>query len=222
MRTLFIGDVHGCAGELDALLKECGWQPGERVVLVGDLVAKGPDSAGVVRRAREQGLQAVRGNHDEHVLRWHQGHQKPGKKLKPEHQHVLDTLTQEDWNYLNAMPLYWRFPELNVLAVHAGLVPGVPLKEQRHEHLLNLRSISTDGKPSKRVSDGAPWASFWQGPELILFGHDAVRGLQRHKYAYGLDSGCVYGGRLTAYSLPEGRFYSVPARRAYMSMGGSP
>jgi predicted phosphodiesterase len=222
MRTLFIGDVHGCADELDALLKECGWQPGERVVLVGDLVAKGPDSAGVVRRARELGLQAVRGNHDEHVLRWHQGHQKPGKKLKPEHQHVLDTLTQEDWNYLNAMPLYRRFPELNVLTVHAGLVPGVPLKEQRHEHLLNLRSISEDGKPSKRVLGGAPWASFWRGPELILFGHDAVRGLQRHEYAYGLDSGCVYGGRLTAYSLPEGRFYSVPARRAYMSMDGSP
>ena len=222
MRTLFIGDVHGCASELDALLEECGWQPGERVVLVGDLVAKGPDSAGVVSRARELGLQAVRGNHDEHVLRWHQGHQKPGKKLKPEHQQVLDTLTPEDWKYLDSLPLYLRLPELNAIAVHGGVVPGVPLKEQRQEHLLNLRSITLDGKPSKRVADGWPWASLWKGPELILFGHDAVRGLQRHKHAYGLDSGCVYGGRLTAYVLPEGRFYSVPAKRAYLNMGGSP
>lgn len=221
MRTLFIGDVHGCAQELDALLEECGWQPGERVVLVGDLVAKGPDSAGVVRRARELGLLAVRGNHDEHVLHWHQGHGKPGKKLKPEHQQVLDTLTPTDWKYLASLPLYMRLPELNVLAVHAGLVPGVPLKEQRHEHLLNLRSIAPDGKPSKRVEGGAPWGSLWSGPELVLFGHDAMRGLQQHSHAIGLDSGCVYGGRLTAYVLPEGRFYSVPARRSYMSMEGS-
>ncbi len=221
MRTLFIGDVHGCAEELDALLKECGWQPGERVVLVGDLVAKGPDSAGVVRRARELGLLAVRGNHDEHVLRWHQGHTRPGKKLKPEHQQVLETLAPSDWTYLASRPLYLKLPELNVLAVHAGLVPGVPLKEQRQEHLLNLRSIGSDGRPSKRVEDGEPWASLWPGPELVLFGHDAWRGLQRHPNAYGLDSGCVYGGRLTAYVLPEGRFYSVPARRTYMDMDGA-
>lgn len=222
MRTLFIGDVHGCALELDALLTVCGWQPGERVVLVGDLVAKGPDSAGVVQRARELGLLAVRGNHDEHVLRWHQGHQKPGKRLKPEHQQVLDTLGPADWAYLSALPLYLRLPELNVLAVHAGLVPGVPLHEQRQEHLLNLRSISPEGRPSKRLSDGAPWASFWTGPELIIFGHDAMRGLQRHPHAYGLDTGCVYGGRLTAYVLPEGRFYSVLARRPYVRLGDNP
>ncbi len=220
MRTLFIGDVHGCAEELDALLKECGWQPGERVVLVGDLVAKGPDSAGVVCRARELGLLAVRGNHDEHVLRWHQGHGKAGKKLKPEHQQVLDTLTPADWKYLASLPLYLRLPELNVIAVHAGLVPTVPLQEQRQEHLLNLRSITPDGQPSKRVDGGTPWASHWRGPELILFGHDAMRGLQRHPHAIGLDSGCVYGGRLTAYVLPEGRFYSVPSRRSYMGLDG--
>jgi predicted phosphodiesterase len=222
MRTLFIGDVHGCADELDALLEESGWRPGERVVLVGDLVAKGPDSAGVVSRARELSLRAVRGNHDEHVLRWHQGHQKPGKQLKPEHQQVLDTLTPSDWRYLESLPLYLRLSDLNVLAVHAGVVPGVPLEQQRQEHLLNLRSITSAGKPSKRVSDGAPWARFWKGPELILYGHDAVRGLQRHPHAYGLDSGCVYGGRLTAYALPEGRFYSVPARRAYLNMDPNP
>lgn len=216
MRTLFIGDVHGCADELDALLAECGWQPGDRVVLVGDLVAKGPDSAGVVQRAREKGLLAVRGNHDEHVLRWHAGHGKPGKKLKPEHQRVLDTLGPADWKWLAALPVYLRLPELNVLTVHGGLVPGVPLEQQRPEHLLNLRSITPAGKPSKRIDDGVPWATHWRGPERILFGHDAMRGLQRHPHALGLDSGCVYGGRLTAYGLPEDRLYSVPARRAYM------
>lgn len=221
MRTLFIGDVHGCAEELDALLAECGWQPGDRVVLVGDLVAKGPDSAGVVRRARERGFLAVRGNHDAHVLRWHAGRGPKGKKLKPEHQHVLDTLTTEDWAWLAAQPLYRRFPELNVVAVHGGLVPGVPLEHQKEDELLNLRSIAADGTPSKRVEGGAPWGSCWKGPELVIFGHDAMRGIQRHPYALGLDSGCVYGGRLSGYLLPEARIVSVLAKRAYVDVDAS-
>ncbi len=216
MRTLFIGDVHGCARELDALLEACGWRPGDRVVLVGDLVAKGPDSAGVVRRARERGFLAVCGNHDEHVLRWHHGRMREGKKLKPEHRHVLETLTAADWAYLDALPLYLRFPELHAVAVHGGLVPGVPLEAQQAEHLLTLRSFTPYGEPSKRVDAGVPWASLWKGPELVIFGHDAIRGVQRHPHAVGLDSGCVYGGALTAYVLPEGRFYSVKAERAYL------
>lgn len=185
---------------------------------MGDLVAKGPHSAGVVRRARELGALAVKGNHDAHVLRWRAGKMPEGKRLKPEHRQVLETLEDADWEYLEALPLYRRFPELNVLAVHAGLVPGVALEEQSPEHLLNLRSLAPDGTPSKRVDGGEPWASRWKGPELVIFGHDAMRGLQRHPHALGLDSGCVYGGRLTAYVLPEGRLYSVRARRAYMSL----
>ncbi|WP_426755780.1 metallophosphoesterase [Myxococcus sp. Y35] len=221
MRTLFIGDVHGCLEELDALLTQCDWQPGDRVVLVGDLVAKGPDSAGVVRRAREQGFLAVRGNHDAHVLRWHAGRAPRGKKLKPEHQQVLDTLTPEDWAWLEAQPLYRCFPELNVVAVHGGLVPGVPLEAQKEDELLNLRSILSDGTPSKRVDGGVPWASLWTGPELVIFGHDAMRGIQRHPHAIGLDSGCVYGGKLSAYVMPEGRLVSVLAKRAYVDVDAS-
>ncbi|MET0404836.1 MAG: metallophosphoesterase family protein [Cystobacter sp.] len=217
-RTLFVGDVHGCAEELDALLEACGQRPGDRVVLVGDLVAKGPDSAGVVRRAREQGMLAVKGNHDEHVLRWRAGLMPKHKKLKPEHKQVLATLADADWAYLEALPLHLHFPELNARAVHGGLVPGIPLDEQDPALMLNLRSITPDGAPSKKMEAGVPWASLWKGPELIIFGHDALRGVQRHPHAIGLDSGCVYGRRLTAYVLPEARFYSVEAKKAYMDL----
>ncbi|WNG13629.1 metallophosphoesterase [Cystobacter fuscus] len=219
-RTLFIGDVHGCAEELDALLEECGHRPGDRVVLVGDLVAKGPDSAGVVRRARERGMLAVRGNHDEHVLRWHKGLMPKHKKLKPEHRQVLDTLTDADWAYLESLPLHRPFPEFNVRVVHGGLVPGVPLEQQDPELMINLRSITSEGEPSKKLEAGVPWASLWRGPEFIIFGHDALRGVQRHPHAIGLDSGCVYGRRLTAYVLPEARFYSVAAKRTYLDIDG--
>lgn len=213
-RLILIGDVHGCVDELQALLRAVGHHRSDKVVLVGDLVAKGPDSQGVVQLAREVRAWAVRGNHDDHVLRCR--FRPPGSRpLKPHHQQVVDTLKPADWAYLERLPLYCRFKEHNLLVVHAGIVPGTPLRQQRIDNLLNLRSIAPDGRPSKKVEGGVPWASRWEGPEQIVFGHDAVRGVQQHPFATGLDSGCVYGRELTALILPEKRFVSVKARRAY-------
>lgn len=218
MRTIFIGDVHGCADELETLLAKCRVGREDRVVFVGDLVAKGPDSAGVVRRARGLGALAIRGNHDEHVLRWRAGSSPEGKALKPEHRQVLETLSPEDWAYLDALPTYLEFPELDVIAVHGGLVPGVPLEAQKRDDLLNLRSIRPDGTGSKRIDQGVAWASVWKGPGTVVFGHDAVRGFQRYSHAVGLDTGCVYGRALMAWVMPEDTLHVVPAKRAYVSM----
>ena len=80
-QTVIIGDVHGCLTELDALLRKVRFTKGDRLVLVGDLVAKGPDSAGVVARARELGALAVRGNHDERVLSWFRA-EREGRSLE--------------------------------------------------------------------------------------------------------------------------------------------
>tara|TARA_B100001750_G_scaffold90214_1_gene71313 strand:- start:1253 stop:1936 length:684 start_codon:yes stop_codon:yes gene_type:complete len=225
---LIVGDIHGCLTELDRLLEEVAFDPAsDTLVPVGDLVAKGPASQGVVARCRELGALAVRGNHDEHVLRWWRARQAGEElpELRPTHQAVADSLTDDDWAYLDALPLHRRFPGLagdqDVLVVHAGLVPGVPLAEQRPKWEMNLRSIDRRGEPSKRIEDGAPWAAFWRGPELVVFGHDAVRGLQQHPYAIGLDTGCCYGGALTALIFEGGshRKVHVDAARAYAPVG---
>lgn len=218
-RTILIGDVHGCLDELEELLRLLGVVASDRVVLVGDLVAKGPDSVGVVRLVRERGFLAVRGNHDEHLLRWRLPDE-GGRRLHALHRRVAEALDEEDWASLEALPLHLRLPDLGLLVVHAGLVPGVPLEAQAREHLLNLRSITADGRPSKRVDDGVPWATKWRGPEHVVFGHDAVRGLQQHPHATGLDTGCVYGRSLTALVLPENRLVQVPARRAWCEPRG--
>ncbi|MDQ2645633.1 MAG: metallophosphoesterase, partial [Myxococcota bacterium] len=68
MATILIGDVHGCAAELSELLERLGPRQGDQVVFVGDLVARGPDSPGVLRLIRELGGRAVRGNHEERLL----------------------------------------------------------------------------------------------------------------------------------------------------------
>jgi diadenosine tetraphosphatase ApaH/serine/threonine PP2A family protein phosphatase len=169
------------------------------VVLVGDLVRKGPDSAGVVRRVRDIGARAVRGNHDVHFIS----------------RGEAGALRADDREWLETLPLFLRLPRHGAIVVHAGLVPGVPLEDQEPEHLLTMRSIRPDGSVSKRVDEGVPWASRWEGPEHVVFGHDAIRKLQLHPHATGLDTGCVYGGELSACIFPGRRIVSVPARRAY-------
>lgn len=220
-RTLIIGDVHGCAAELRELLDVCRHRRADRVVFVGDLVAKGPDSKGVVEIAREIRARAVLGNHDAAVLAVRGG---PVAKLVPEprgeHREVAESLSEADWEYLGGLPYFLRVEQVNAIVVHAGLVPGVPLEQQEPKHLISMRTLREDGTPSRRLSDGVPWASRWQGPEEVVFGHDAVSGLQRHKHAIGLDTGCVYGGALTAYVAEEKRLLSVRAKREWRSPGG--
>ncbi len=238
--TIVVGDVHGCLDELRHLLATCGFQRGDRLVLAGDLVAKGPDSQGVVQLAREEGAVAVVGNHDDHVLRARAVARgtipPPAKPVRAEHQAVADALGPEDWAYLEGLPTFLRLGcegasasatdagddggdahAHETMVVHAGAVPGVPFEKQTREHLTTMRSIDHDGNPTKRI-EGRPWAAVWPGPEKIVFGHDAIRGLQRYRFATGLDTGCVYGRRLTALLLPERRLVSVEARRAYAAL----
>jgi predicted phosphodiesterase len=195
VRTLVIGDVHGCSHELDELLALAEF---DEVVFVGDLVRKGPDSAGVVHRARELGARAVRGNHD-HILLC----ERPDDA----------GLSGDDWRWLESLPLVIRLPEHHALVVHGGFMPDADPEGQDPELLMNMRSILASGAPSRSSDEGVAWASRWSGPEHVYFGHDTRRGLQIHPFATGLDTGCVYGGRLTGAVLPAGDLVSVPSRQ---------
>lgn len=210
-RTLIVGDVQGCRQELEDLIAKVGLDPREdALVFVGDLVAKGPDSHGVLKLAQKWKARGVRGNHDAHVLKYRRGQ---ADQMKKHHLEVARTLDEDDWKYLEALPLWLRLP--GMIIVHAGLVPGIPLEQQEENALMNIRSVTNGGKWSKEYADGEPWPARWNGPERIVFGHDAVRGLQRWPHALGLDTGCCYGKELSGLLLPEDRVVSVPARMAW-------
>jgi hypothetical protein len=219
-RLVIVGDVHGCPNELDLLLKTVGYGASDQLVHVGDLVSKGPSSTQAVARMRSLGAIGVRGNHDQRVLDWHAAF-KAGAELpplKPQHQRVVAELQEEDWAYLAAQPLYRRLDVPGgqpIILVHAGVLPGVPLEQQKPRDLLTIRSVRPDGTGSSKIADGEPWAPLYQGPEEIVFGHDAIRGMQHTPFALGLDTGCCYGRELSCYLLPERRIVSVRASRTY-------
>lgn len=205
MRTLFVGDVHGCSAELAALLAQAA---ADRVVLLGDLFNKGPDAPGVWQLIQEHGCEAILGNHDAHVLA-RVG--RPGALDLP--------AAAIDW--LRRLPLHRQgvTPDGRAwLAIHAGLDPVGGLAATTREQALVVRRWPDDSD-----LDNPFWWERWQGPPLVLYGHDAVRGLvDRRPHSLGLDSGCVYGKALSGYLLEEDRILQVPAARAWRVIPARP
>jgi hypothetical protein len=237
-RTLIVGDVHGCARELDDLLDAVRFDRAtDRLVLVGDLVARGPDSRGVVERVAEYNGAFVRGNHDEKVLSWWRVARDQGVgaadrcvRLSDRHRAVVEALDDAHFACMEAAPLVLPMPEHGLTIVHAGVDPRRAPHEASEEVLLTVRSIDDRGEPTRKLLP-TPWARAWRGPRQLVFGHDARRNLQLEAYATGLDTGCCYGRELTAILLRDGealpvdlderrkRLVQVKAREAYCPTG---
>ncbi len=212
MSTWVIGDVHGCSEELAALLACIDAQGPSDVVWVGDLYTKGPDPAGVWALLRDRGGRAVRGNHDVRLQRRIAGH-----RTKDDHAaEVIRRLDAEDlsWReHLASLPLHLDVAGWTV--VHASVDPSGELERTTERDFLARRRYPEDRAPHPF------WWSVYKGTRRVVFGHDAVRGLiqvhhQGHLLIAGLDTGCVYGGRLTAMRLEDGFLLQVPAARVHM------
>jgi hypothetical protein len=220
-RTILVGDVHGCRAELEALLGKIGFAPGDRLVMVGDLVVRGPDPAGTLDLLTSLGARAVRGNHEDRLLRCRAGTASAG----PAQEAAMAALALRHWFFLASLPLWIDLPDHGVRVVHAGVVPGLPIERQAPRALMWMRCLDADGDPIEKRGD-ALWGARYHGPPHVVFGHNAMERPQIHADATGLDTGCVYGGRLTALVLADGQppppardreaaLISVPARRAY-------
>jgi hypothetical protein len=237
-RTIVIGDVHGCLVELDALLAELRLGPGDALWFLGDLVDRGPDSAGVVRRVRalaeRHGAAAVLGNHDEKHVRYRRHLRRraadPGYRIPMQLDEatlaVHASLGDDDLDWLEARPVLARLAGGLVL-VHAGLMPGRSLA--RPLLPLRLRYLRrSNGQPmSLQEERAAPaeavhWSERWRGPGRVIYGHHARPEPAVGPASLGIDTGAVYGGHLTAAVLeaPASRAWpprlvQVAARRAY-------
>ena len=130
-RLIAIGDIHGCHVEFGDLLAQLKLTRDDRLVLLGDLVNRGPDSCAVLDLARAYRATALLGNHELRLLNYRRTGEK--KYLKEKDLETFDKLQPEDWAYLEQMPLTFEDPELNVVFVHGGFLPKEPWQKQPAE-----------------------------------------------------------------------------------------
>jgi bis(5'-nucleosyl)-tetraphosphatase (symmetrical) len=232
-RRIFVGDIQGCRAELEELLERVRFDPLRDVLHpVGDFVNRGPDSAGVLRVCRALGAGGVLGNHDVHALRVAGGLRAKGKR------DTLDALLAADDRdellaWLAARPFVLGFED--VVCVHAALDPSWkdPLRELalldplREEPVLafaiSARYCDEHGRRPRAdwpppPPPFRPWYEFWPRAgetRTVVFGHWARNGLVVRPKVRGLDTGCVWGGKLTAWIADEDRIVQVDARASY-------
>ncbi len=238
-RRVFIGDIQGCREELEALLEAVSFDPSaDELHPVGDLVNRGPDSAGTLRLLQSLDAGGVLGNHDLHMLAASEGRREPSRRDT-----FHDVLEAEDrdsllkWLAQRPFARGWN----DILCVHAGLDPTWP--DPAEDHLRDLdpyepdlraafvtrvRYCAKDGRRPKKddpppEAPFQPWFVFMplraRETRTLVFGHWSSRGLVERPKLRGLDTGCVWGGALTAWIAEEDRLVSVQARRAYQSIG---
>ena len=188
-----VGDVHGCLSELRTLWERLDVSRDDMVVFVGDLVRKGPDSAGVVDfvASRENAI-SVRGNNEAKII----------------HDRIDTDPFADIEETIKSFPLVVSWDDS--LAVHGGLHPEWVLADHAPDDLLEMRAV-----PPGNSYDGPFWFDLYDGPPTVFFGHTVLEEPVVRESAIGLDTGCVYGGSLTAYEYRREAFVSVPAERTY-------
>ena len=231
-RVLVVGDVHGCLRELDDLLAAAGFKAGQdRLVMTGDLLDRGPDSVGVLRRVRELRGLSVLGNHEEKHLRYraHEARAKadPSYKIpmsKP-HPETHDALSEADWKWLERLPLTIEIGA-DIVVVHGGFSRDLPRWRPR-KNVCRVRYVHKDTRNFQGSRDGWKqpentifWTALYRGTRNVIFGHEPMRQAARDyrkdgRWTLGIDTACVFGRALTGYWVGAQRLVSVPAHRKW-------
>lgn len=233
-KKAIIGDIHGCLAELKELYAELRALGVEEFYHLGDLIDRGPDSPGVVRFCRTHRFKGVMGNHESSLLAMIERSKNPQfdpRALAPDKHEkwlIAKALDSEDLAYIRALPKLHVIADENLVLVHGGLWPKRELWEQ-DKSILYLRVINP-ARPGEsrwlsrpglytmeenRAEGFAPWEELYEGPHSVVYGHsvrDEPKVLGR---TVGIDTGCVYGGALTAWVLPDKTFVQVKAHKTY-------
>ena len=233
-----VGDVHGCRTELEELLSELGYTlhrdgegravdaehpAGRRAVFVGDLVDRGPDSPGVLRLV--MGMVAaghalcVPGNHEAKLVRALRG-----RDVQVTHG-LERTLAQlegepEDFRrrveaFCDGLVSHYVLDGGALVVAHAGLRESLQGRSSGRVRSFALYGDTTGETDDFGLPVRYPWAQEYRGRAVVLYGHTPVPTPEWVNNTLCLDTGCVFGGRLTALRYPERELVDVPARQTY-------
>ncbi len=228
-----IGDVHGCLDELLLLLAKLGYdlsEPlnpvpplGRKLIFVGDLVDRGPDSPGVLRLAMNMIAAGrafcVAGNHDDKCLRYLKGN---GVKVAHGLQLTLDQLATQPPEFreaatafLGTLPIQLSFDGGRLIVAHAGLPEDLHGKQSARAKAFALYGDTSGESDELGLPIRGNWAENYRGAAMVVYGHVVTRTARWQNRTICIDTGCVFGGELTALRYPEGELVCVPAVREY-------
>ena len=228
-----IGDVHGCLPELDELLDALGYRPdgagvrrhpaGRTAVFLGDLVDRGPDTPGVLRTV--MGMVAggaalcVPGNHEAKLLRAMRGRDVRISHGLAESLAQLaaetDEFTAGVAAFLDGLISHYVLDSGRLVVAHAGLREEMHGRASAAVRAFALYGESTGETDEFGLPVRYPWAQDYRGKAAVVYGHTPVPQAVWVNNTICLDTGCVFGGRLTALRYPERELVSVPAQRVY-------
>jgi protein phosphatase len=233
-----IGDVHGCLAELEALLGQLGYAltrdeagradgavppAGRTAVFLGDLVDRGPDSPGVLRLvmgmvATGHAL-AVPGNHENKLTR-----ALSGRNVQVSHglAETLSQLAGEDEafrkdvaEFCHGLVSHLVLDGGRLVVAHAGLKEAYQGRASGRVRSFALYGDTTGETDEFGLPVRYPWAHDYRGRAMVLYGHTPTPEPEWINNTLCLDTGCVFGGRLTALRYPEKELVSVPAGRVW-------
>ena len=243
-----IGDVHGCADELQELLGKLGYgvtwpvglqgtgglpltsaPEGRRVIFVGDLVDRGPraaDTVAIVMAMCAAGhALCVPGNHDVKFRKWLDGNHVAmthGLEITAHsYARVNAARRAEVSRFIKALPFYLWLDEGRLVVTHAGLQADmIGTTSHKIENFCIYGDVA-HGKTAAGLPIRYNWAARYDGAPLVVYGHVCVAEPAWVNGTVCIDTGCCFGGALTALRYPEREIVSVPARRRYMVREGA-
>ncbi|WP_028934270.1 polynucleotide kinase-phosphatase [Pseudonocardia spinosispora] len=232
-----IGDVHGCLTELTALLEKLGWQlvgpdgsptsarhpAGRTAVFLGDLVDRGPDTPGVLRLAMgmvADGVAfAIMGNHEQKLVRALRG-----RDVQRSHG-VVESLEQlaarpEEFvaaatEFMDGLRAHYVLDDGNLVVAHAGLRERFHGRASKRVRAFALYGETTGETDEFGLPVRYPWATEYRGAALVAYGHTPVPETEWVNNTICLDTGCVFGGSLTALRYPERETVAVAAQKTW-------
>ncbi|HSA48528.1 MAG TPA: AAA family ATPase, partial [Yinghuangia sp.] len=233
-----IGDIHGCRAELETLLGRLGYRivrdaadrgvdavhpDGRTAVFVGDLVDRGPDTPGVLRlvmgMVRAGHAICVPGNHEQKLLRALRG-----RKVSVTHglKESLDQLAGESEEFradiaafCDGLVSHYLLDDGRLVVAHAGLPEKYHGRTSGRVRSFALYGDTTGETDEYGLPVRYPWAEEYRGRAMVVYGHTPMPRAEWVNNTICLDTGCVFGGALTALRYPERQIVTVPAEREY-------
>jgi protein phosphatase len=224
-----IGDVHGCFDELIELLDKLGYQrrgshpEGRKAVFLGDLVDRGPNTPEVLRLVMDMVAAGtaicVPGNHDIKLMR-----KLKGKNVKLTHglaesvqqlEKVSPAFHQQILEFIDSLVSHYQLDGGKLVVAHAGMSENLQGRASG-----KVREFALYGETTGETDEfGLPvrydWAADYRGRAMVVYGHTPVPEAQWLNNTICIDTGCVFGGKLTALRYPEKELVSVPAKYTY-------